>query len=54
MFSLWKFTVVNGYLYTASGIFTCCIVGYTVSLATGPPKSHLTGLTIHTLSEKNT
>jgi hypothetical protein len=54
MFSLWKFTVVNGYLYTASGIFTCCIVGYTVSFITGPPKSDLTGLTIHTLTQKNT
>ena len=52
MFSLWRFTVINGYLYTASGISACCLVGYTVSLATGRPKSDLKDLTIHTFDKQ--
>ena len=47
MFCLWKFTAVNGYLYTASGITTCCVVGY---LASNGSSKDLSGLTIYTLN----
>ncbi|QDT05641.1 Sodium/glucose cotransporter [Rubripirellula lacrimiformis] len=49
MFGLWKFTAVNGYLYTSCGITTCFVVGYLASLAFAPPAGDLAGLTIHTL-----
>jgi len=49
MFYLWRFTEVNGYLYTASGISTCLAVGYVSSLALPRPTRDLTGLTIYTL-----
>jgi SSS family solute:Na+ symporter len=49
MIWLWKFTAVNGYLYTASGIMTCFTVGYLVSIIVGTNASDLTGLTIYTL-----
>jgi Na+/proline symporter len=48
MFCLWRFTPVNGYLYTASGITTCVFVGFLTSLITGPPRNDLNGLTIYT------
>ncbi len=51
MFSLWKFTSINGYLYTTCGITTCFVVGYLTSLATAKPTRDLTGLTIHTLQD---
>ncbi len=51
MFCLWKFTAVNGYLYTASGISTCLVVGYVASLASTQPTGDLTGLTIYTLHD---
>lgn len=51
MFCLWKFTAINGYLYTASGIGTCVVVGFTVSLLSGRPANDLTGLTIYTLHD---
>ncbi len=49
MFSLWKFTAVNGYLYTTCGITTCLVVGYFTSLISQQPTGDLSGLTIHTL-----
>ena len=51
MFYLWRFTNVNGYLYTASGISSCLVVGYVASLVS--PRSHadLQGLTIYTLHD---
>jgi len=49
MFYLWRFTDVNGYLYTASGISTCLAVGYMSSLTLPQPTRDLTGLTIYTL-----
>ena len=52
MFCLWKFTRVNGYLYTATGITTCFFVGYVVSLLFPPPRGDLTGLTIHFLRRR--
>ena len=48
MFGLWKFTSVNGYLYTTCGISTCCVVGYLVSLMSGRNDKDLTGLTVFT------
>ncbi|TWT65272.1 sodium:solute symporter family transporter [Allorhodopirellula solitaria] len=51
MFWLWKFTAVNGYLYTASGIVSCLVVGLAVSLVTGRPTNDLSGLTIYTLGK---
>ncbi len=49
MFCLWRFTEVNGYLYTASGIASCVVVGYVTSLLTGQSDNDLNGLTIFTL-----
>ena len=49
MFCVWKFTAVNGYLYTASGICTCVVVGFVASLVSGRPDKDLDGLTIYTL-----
>jgi SSS family transporter len=49
MIWLWKFTAVNGYLYTVSGITSCFVVGYLASVATGSAARDLTGLTIHTV-----
>jgi Na+/proline symporter len=47
MFCLWKFTRVNAYLYTASGITSCFISGYLASLLF-PPPGDLSGLTVYT------
>ncbi|MFG0261865.1 MAG: sodium:solute symporter, partial [Novipirellula sp. JB048] len=49
MFSLWRFTAVNGYLYTAVGITVCFIVGYLASLLFPPSSKDLEGLTIYDL-----
>ncbi|MEL6898190.1 MAG: sodium:solute symporter, partial [Planctomycetota bacterium] len=51
MFCLWRFTAVNGYLYTASGIVTCVTVGILASPLTGPPARDLNGLTIYTMGK---
>ncbi|MEP3481336.1 MAG: sodium/solute symporter [Fuerstiella sp.] len=51
MFCLWKFTAVNGYLYTASGMTSCVVVGLATSLVTGRPTNNLNGLTIYTLRQ---
>ncbi|MFP6901698.1 MAG: sodium/solute symporter [Opitutales bacterium] len=51
MFCLWRFTAVNGYIYTASGIGSCLVAGYLTSLVFGRPTGDLTGLTIHTLHD---
>jgi Na+/proline symporter len=47
MFCLWRFTALNGLLYTTCGIVACVCVGYITSLLTGPPTNDLTGLTLH-------
>jgi Na+/proline symporter len=51
MFGLWRFTSVNGYLYTASGISSCLVVGYIASFASPRPTGDLTGLTLYTLHD---
>ncbi|MFT5522287.1 MAG: SSS family solute:Na+ symporter [Pirellulaceae bacterium] len=51
MFCLWKFTKVNGYLYTVCGLTSCCVFGYAVSLLSRQTKD-LTDLTLHTLTNK--
>jgi Na+/proline symporter len=51
MFCLWRFTRVNGYLYTASGIATCFVVGYLGSMLFAPPSRDLSGLTVHTIDD---
>ncbi len=51
MFYLWRFTDVNGYLYTASGISTCLVVGYLASLMSPRSDAKLHGLTIYTLHD---
>ncbi|MEM8912156.1 MAG: sodium/solute symporter [Planctomycetota bacterium] len=53
MFYLWRFTDVNGYLYTASGIATCLAIGYLTSMALPGTKVDLSGLTIHTLNQSS-
>lgn len=52
MFCLWRFTSVNGYIYTACGITTCFVAGYLISLFGGTPVENLTGLTVYTKSAK--
>lgn len=52
MYSLWMFSPVNGYLYTACGILTCVVIGYLASLLAGQTPQNLDGLTIHTLGER--
>jgi solute:Na+ symporter, SSS family len=47
MIMIWQFTQVNGYLYTATGITTCFVVGYLASLLRGGSSRDLTGLTLH-------
>ena len=49
MLCLWQYTKVNGYLYTASGIVTCLVVGYLASLLTPRSENDLSGLTVFTL-----
>ncbi|QEG00723.1 Sodium/glucose cotransporter [Stieleria maiorica] len=51
MFCLWRFTPLNGYLYTATGISTCVVAGYGASLLLPQADKDLAGLTIHTLGE---
>lgn len=53
MFSLWRFTAVNGYLYTAFGVCSCFVVGYLVSLVAGKPPRDLTGLTVFTTGRRS-
>ena len=53
MFTLWRYTRINGYLYTASGIAACVLVGYAASLITPRPTNDLSGLTIYTLPESS-
>lgn len=50
MFCLWKFTAINGYLYTAAGITTCFVVGYLASIPFGQTKN-INGLTVYTSGE---
>ncbi|MEM8665909.1 MAG: sodium/solute symporter [Planctomycetota bacterium] len=49
MYSVWKYTDIDGYLYTATGITTCFCVGYLVSRVVPSVGKNLDGLTIHTL-----
>lgn len=53
MFCLWKFTKVNGYLYTFSGITSCFCVGYLASLLLPRFQNDLSGLTVYTISKKD-
>ena len=48
---LWRFTDVNGYLYTTVGITTCLAVGYVASCLLPGPSRGLAGLTLHTLHD---
>ena len=54
MFYLWRFTSVTGYLYTASGIATCFVVGYLASLLSRGKTDDLAGLTIYTIGTEPT
>ena len=50
MFSLWAWTRVNGYVYTAAGIGSCFVAGYVASLLLpGGDARTLQGLTIYTI-----
>ncbi|PHQ34036.1 sodium:solute symporter family transporter [Rhodopirellula bahusiensis] len=51
MFGLWRYTAVNGYLYTTCGIVSCVCSGYLASLISSRPSDSLEGLTIHTLNK---
>jgi len=48
MFSLWRFTDVNGYLYTTCGITACVVTGYPASFLRGGRDRNLHGLTVFT------
>ena len=48
MFSLWMFTRVEDYLYTACGIAACFVAGYLASILLPQPQPDLAGLTIYT------
>jgi Na+/proline symporter len=50
MYGIWKYTSINGYLYTAAGITTCFVVGYGVSLIVPSKARDLTGLTVYSLN----
>ena len=52
-FCLWKFSSVNGYLFTAVGVSVCFGVGYAASLCVGEPKD-VSGLTIGTAETGDT
>ena len=54
MFCLWRFSPLNGYLYTSAGIGTCVLVGFCASLLGSAPQHDLSGLTIHTLPTRST
>lgn len=51
MICLWRFDLVNGYLFTASGIATCFVVGYAASSLFPAEQNDLTGLTVYTLDK---
>jgi SSS family transporter len=51
MLYLWRFTEVNGYLYTACGIVSCVVVGYLTSRFVGSTQPNLRGLTLYTLDQ---
>lgn len=51
MFWLWKYTTVNGYLYTVSGIGVCVVVGYVVSLLNPTRGKDISGLTVFELGD---
>jgi len=52
MFSLWKFTKVNGYLYTVSGITTCFVVGYLASFVLKGSDKDIEGLTLFSMKKE--
>jgi len=52
MYLVWKYTALNGYLYTATGIATCFVVGYALSFVLPAKPKDLSGLTIYTLRSK--
>jgi len=49
MFSLWMFSDVNGFLYTAAGIRTCYACGFVASLLFRRSDYDVTGLTLWTV-----
>jgi Na+/proline symporter len=51
MFCLWKFTRVNAYLYTVTGITSCFAAGYAASLVLPGRKQDLGGLTVYTMQD---
>ena len=53
MFVLWRFTPVNGYLYTFSGITTCFVVGYAASLVLPGDEHGIEGLTIYSMQRED-
>jgi SSS family transporter len=48
MFSMWLYTPINGYIYTATGVASCFVVGYLASMLLPGSAKDLTGLTIYT------
>lgn len=52
MFYLWKYTKVNGYIYTTMGIATCFFVGLLASFVISSKPKDITGLTIYTMRSK--
>jgi hypothetical protein len=53
MYGIWKYTSINGYPYTATGIAVCFLVGYAVSLVVPAQQRDLTGLTVYTMDRSS-
>jgi len=53
MFCMWRYSKISGYLYTFSGIATCVLAGYLLSLLTRQEHRDLSGLTLFTSSNSS-
>ncbi len=48
MFLVWRFTRINGFIYSAIGLATCVVTGLAASVITGGQDRDLSGLTLFT------
>ncbi|NND97862.1 MAG: sodium/solute symporter [Pirellulaceae bacterium] len=51
MYGLWRYSPINGYLYTAAGITSCVMIGLLASHVVGRPPENIDGLTIYTIRQ---
>ncbi|WP_341871445.1 sodium:solute symporter family transporter [Aeoliella straminimaris] len=50
MFAVWRYTAINGYLYTTIGILTCMVVGWVASFLAPSPDPDTKRLTLYALA----